>query len=458
MSDVKINLAEVLAEYSANLCYEQLPKEVVDYTKLLILDLLASAVAGRKVNGVFNDIVVKVIGSMGGVEESSILFGDKKLPSSNAAFINAVYGHGADLDDGHRTAQGHPGVSVIPAVLALAEAEKSSIKDIITAIVVGYDVYVRLSNAVMPSHFLRGFHGTGTVGAVAAGAAAARVLKLDEDGTKKAISLATVQASGLFEVSESGQMTKPINPANAVRTGIISALLAREGSDAPKEPLEGRKGFFKAFADKINENAITCDLGKRFMITTCYIKMYPACRHVHGLVDAAVRHHKSGLPSIDEIDRICLHIYPAAIKVTGNIFEPRNEDEAKFSMTYATATGLVTGNYTLQDLKMASNMNHKTRELIKKMQIISNPTLENREKNIRGAKVEICLKNGNKITEEVTLPKGDPEVPLEDGDMRNKVRLCCDGIYDEAHQQKIYDIVMELEKLDDIENLIALFK
>src|SRR5690554_3313752 len=117
--DIKINSTDALSRYVANLHYDQLPPKVVDHTKLVILDFLASAVAGRKVNPVFNKTIVKVFGSMGGSEESSILFGDKKLPSSNAAFINAVYGHGADLDDGHRTAQGHPGVTVIPAVLAL---------------------------------------------------------------------------------------------------------------------------------------------------------------------------------------------------------------------------------------------------------------------------------------------------------------------------------------------------
>jgi 2-methylcitrate dehydratase PrpD len=457
MADCKIHPTDVLANYVANLRYEELPEEVVDYTKVLVLDFLASALAGRQVNGIFNEIVVKVVCSMGGAEQSSILFGNQKLPACNAAFINGVYGHGADIDDGHRTAQGHPGVAVIPAILALAEAENSAIEDVIAAIVAGYDVYVRLSNAVMPSLFLRGFHGTGTVGAVAAGAAAARLLNLDKDGVKRAISLAAVQASGLFEISESGQMAKPINPGNAARTGILSALLAKEGSDAPQKPLEGNKGFFKAFADEVNESAITDGLGQRFKVTECYIKLYPACRHLHGVVDAAARHYKNGVP-IYQIDKILLHVYPAAINVTGNIREPRNEDEAKFSMTYAAATGLLTGNYTLRDLKMAANIRPEIKELINKMEIISVPELEDRKNNIRGAKVEIRLSDGTVFTEQVMLPKGDPEVPLEEGDLRNKLRFCAEGIYDEAHQQKIYDTVMELEKLENIEQLMHLLK
>jgi len=144
--------------------------------------------------------------------------------------------------------------------------------------------------------------------------------------------------------------------------------------------------------------------------------------------------------------------------VTGNIREPRNEDEAKFSMTYAAATGLLTGNYTLRDLKMAANIRPEIKELINKMEIISVPELEDRKNNIRGAKVEIRLSDGTVFTEQVMLPKGDPEVPLEEGDLRNKLRFCAEGIYDEAHQQKIYDTVMELEKLENIEQLMHLLK
>ena len=134
-------------------------------------------------------------------------------------------------------------MAVIPAILALAEAENSAIEDVIAAIVAGYDVYVRLSNAVMPSLFLRGFHGTGTVGAVAAGAAAARLLNLDKDGVKGPS--VWLQYARLFEISESGQMAKPINPGNAARTGILSALLAKEGSDAPKSPLRAIRASLK---------------------------------------------------------------------------------------------------------------------------------------------------------------------------------------------------------------------
>ncbi|MEW6671979.1 MAG: MmgE/PrpD family protein [Thermodesulfobacteriota bacterium] len=457
MSDIKAYPTELLGRYVKELKYESLPAAVVAYAKLLVLDYLASAVAGYKVNKIFNQAVLDVVGGMGGRPESTVLFGGGRLPAANAAFLNAAFGHGADLDDGHRTAQGHPGVATIPAVLALAEATGKTGKDAIAAIVAGYEVYVRLSNAVMPSHFQRGFHGTGTVGAVAAGAAAAKTLNLSEEEVRRAISLAAVQASGLFEVSESGQMTKPINPGNAVRTGVISALLARAGCDAPTAPLEGAKGFIKAFTDTVDWDALTKELGKRHLLTTCYIKLYPGCRHLHGAIDCAVKHHKSGsIPSVDAVDRIRIYAYPAAIQVVGNILEPTSEDGAKFSMTYAAATALISGNYTLEDLSAARSMSAKVRATIRKIEIVGEPALENRAAGIRGTRMELVLKDGTVKTESVILPKGDPEVPLEDGDMREKLRSCATGVYGETVQEALYEKAMQLDTLSDVGELVKI--
>jgi len=456
MSLEKIHPTTLLSRYVSRLGYRDLPSDVAAYTKLLVLDHLASAMAGYKVNKVFNRAVWEVIGGMGGKPESTVLFGGGRLPAAHAGFINAVYGHGADIDDGNRTATGHPGSAIIPAVLSLAEAHGLCGQDAIAAIVAGYDVYVRLGNIMLPSHFLRGFHSTGTIGAVAAGAASARILGLDEDGVRRAISLAAVQASGLHEVSDSGQMAKPINPGNAARTGILSALLSRAGADAPKDPLEGDKGFLKAFADGADWSTLPDDLGRHFKITTCYIKLYPACRHAHAPVDAAMRLREAGIPELDAIETIKIHTYPSAIQIAGSIFEPKNEAEAKLSITFAAATAMVTGHFTLDDLKNGGHLSDEVRGLIGKMQMVNEPALQNREAGIRGARIDICLKDGTVRSETVPLPKGDPEVPLQSGDMLEKLRSCASDLYDKDAQQRLYDAALGLDELDHIGKLMKL--
>jgi 2-methylcitrate dehydratase PrpD len=456
MSLEKLHPTTLLSRYVSHLQYGDLPDDVVGYTKRLVLDQLVSAMAGYKVNKVFNRVALEVIGGMGGKPESTVLFGGGRLPAAHAGFINAVYGHGADIDDGNRTATGHPGAAIIPAVLSLAEACGRSGKDAITAIVAGYDVYVRLGNVMMPSHFLRGFHSTGTIGAVAAGAAAAKTLGLTEDGVRRSISLAAVQASGLHEVSDSGQMAKPLNPGNAARTGIISALFARAGADAPKDPLEGDKGYLKAFADGADWSTLPDDLGKHFKITTCYIKLYPACRHAHAPVDAALKLREAGIPDPGAIEAIKIHTYPSAIKIAGNIFEPKNEDEAKLSITFAAATAMVTGRFTLTDLQNAGRLSGEVKAMIGKMQMINEPALENKKAGIRGARIDVLLKDGTLKSETVLLPKGDPEVPLRSADMIEKLRFCASDLYGEETQQKLYDAAMGLDELDGVGKLMEI--
>ncbi len=406
-----------------------------------ILDLVSAAAAGWKVNPVYNKAAEEMISSYAGTGKSTGFFEGFRLPAPMAAYMNASYGHGADLDDGHRTANGHPGVVVIPAVLALAEEILPTADEVEKAIAVGYEVYVRLSNAVQPELLMRGFHGTGVVGTVAAAAACAKLLGLGAEKIHDAISLGAIQAAGLFEVSESGQMTKPINPAGAARSGMEAALLARSGVDAPSDPLEGKKGFFRAFAGAGRPEALDIRGGDELKIYSCYIKMSPACRHVHPCIDAGCALRKKRKVRAEEIKEIVIETYPNAIFVTGNIAEPKNSDEAKFSMRYALAVALREGRYSFMQLAAASAMDEETRALIRKMRIISDPSFENKEKSIRGCRVTIHYLDGEKAETTVLIPKGDAENPLGEKERREKFHDCLDGIFSDSRQQAIYDSI-----------------
>jgi 2-methylcitrate dehydratase PrpD len=447
---------DLLADFIHRLSFEDLPGDVVESSKLLLLDYLASAMAGYKINRIFNEALWGVVGGMGGKKESRVFFHGSKLPAPNAALLNAAYGHGADLDDGHRTAQGHPGVAVIPVALSLAEAHQLSGRDTILAIVAGYDIFVRLATAINPSHLSRGFHTTGTVGTIAAGGAAAKALKLPLSGVRNTLSLAALQAAGLLEVAESGQMAKPLHPAKAAFNGILSARLAEAGAKGPREALEGRKGFIKAFADQADLDILLKDLGKQFKISSCYCKLYPACRHTHAAIDAALNLRQNGLPSLNLLEKVKVYIYPAAISLTGSIYEPHNEDEAKFSLPYTVATALTKGHFTLQDLDVAKSFDRETRELVSKIEIISEPQLENREANIRGARLELIMKNGTTRQADIKLPKGEPEVPALQKDIEGKLGFCAETLFREEQLRAIVRTVQKLEGLKNVNSLTGL--
>ncbi len=437
-----------LAQWITDFRLENCDKADVAEVRLRVLDLLICAAAGWKCNLAYNKTVTSVFFAMGGVPQSTVLFTGEKTSAPIAAYLNATYAHGADLDDGHRTANGHPGVAVIPAVLALAEKEHSSEKAVCEAILVGYETYIRVSKAMQPSLLRRGFHGTGVVGAVAASAACAKLLALDARQTHNAISLGAVQASGLFESSETGQETKPINPANACRTGVESALMARENIQAPEAPFEGVKGLYKAFCDDPKPEAITRDLGYVLGIRDCYVKLSPACRHTHPAIDAGAELGRRNNIAPENIRSIRIHTYPNAIFITGKIAVPRDSAQGKFSMRYAMAMAMQRGRYSLTELEESDRVSETTRAIIEKMELISDQSYENPAKKIRGCLVEILFADGSQDSCYVSVPRGERENPLQPGDMENKIRGCCEGVWDEAFQDALYESIMKAPTLN----------
>jgi 2-methylcitrate dehydratase PrpD len=281
-------------------------------------------------------------------------------------------------------------------------------------------------------------------------------LKLDKKAVHNALSLAAIQAGGIHEISESGQSSKPMSPAKAASGGVLAARLAQSGVEGPLLPLEGEKGFLKAFTDKFDFEVLQKDLGRSFAITTCYAKLYPACRHTHGAIDAAISLNKILDRSVEQIAKVKIYTYSAAIKITGSIFAPVSKDEAKFSLPYAVATGLLKGKFGLEHLEVGRSFDSKVRELVSKIEIITDPTMEDRAANIRGAKVQVLLQDGSSKEVVVKLPKGDPEVPVSQGDIENKLRLCSEGLIPADRQQALIEAVWELEKMPELSLLLTL--
>lgn len=405
--------------------------------KLLLLDFFAAAFAGYKQNKPFSDCVEQVLFTQGGKEESSVLLSERKLPSRSAAFMNSLYGHGAELDDGNKKAMGHVGVHVIPAVLSLAETEKKTELEVMLAIAVGYEAYIRISAAAQPGMVNRSFHSTGFAGAPACAVACAKLLGLDANGIESAMSLACTMSSGLLTYSESQQMIKPINPAKAAETGVFAARLAQAGIKGPANCLEGPHGWFKAAADTVDVSMITNEYD-HLLIHECYFKLYPSCRHTHCGIEAAINIHNR--IDVSQIEKVKVFIYPNAIKLAGQIKHPKDADETKFSIHYTLACGLLYGEYGV-DYMNPPKLNQDVLDMIDRIELIPDETMENRESAIRGTRVEVLLNTGTSISETVLVPKGDPEKPLTRDDILEKLRVCSGGVVTEKQLEALINYI-----------------
>ena len=435
-----MDFAKIICDYAAKLRFDDLPKQTIQNTRQFVLDYFAAALAGYRINQPFNTVVTEYFTGLGGSEEASAFFGNRKLPCATAAYLNACYAHGADMDDGNRKAMGHIGAAVISAAFAVAEKYGATEREVLTAIVVGYDVFCRLGAAVQPGLVHRGFHSTGTVGALAAAVTAAKLMKLDADGIYHALAMAVTMSSGLMLVTESGQAVKAINPAKAAQNGIEAATFAKGGIVGGAYPLDSGKGWFHAMSDTVAYDQITDGLGETFCVDESYIKPYPSCRHTHGAVQAIGELREQYGFGADDVKQVRVHIYDNAIRIAGCITCPDNTEDTKFSIAYASACMLVLGHFTLDDLDLSS-ISPDVLKATEKIELISDPSMENRDAGIRGCSVEIELQDGNVYQKTILIPKGDAANRFTAAELEAKLRTCGNGIASEETIQSILHYV-----------------
>jgi 2-methylcitrate dehydratase PrpD len=407
--------------------------------RTLVIDFFAAAFAGYKQNKTFNERVERVVYPQGGAEESWVLFQNRKYSCRIAAFMNSLYGHGAELDDGNKKAAGHAGVHLIPAVFALADKLGSSNEDVLLALATGYETYIRVSSAAQPGMAARGFHSTGMAGALACAAACSRLYHLDGQGIEDAIALATTMTGGLLSYGDSRPAIKPLNPGKAAENGVFAAMLANEGIQGPAESLEGQNGWFHAVTEEVHEEFLKGS--DHLLLHDCYFKLYPSCRHTHCGIDAAVALH--GRVKAEEIEKVNVYIYPNAIRLAG-IKIPKDQDETKFSIQYTLACALLQGSYGIADMN-PPRRTPDVLELIEKTKLIEDISMEDRAKGVRGTRVEVILKNGRREEEIVHVPKGDPEEPLTRDDIIDKLRTCAKG---QADKDALMRLVQNIERIE----------
>lgn len=263
----------ILAEYIRDTRYEDITSEVIEKSKSLILDCLGCGFGG--LNDRASRIIVDYVKEFGGKPQASVLGASFKSDVGHAALANGVIFHALDFDDYHDETVVHATASCLPALLALAEYRKFTGREILTALVVGIDISVRLSLGLGSYHYELGWHTTSTAGRFGATAAVAKLLNLDTDKIVNAFGICGTQAAGVRQVF--GTMSKPFNAGKASMDGLMSVLLAERGFTSSKEIIEGKLGILDVMTRKPHKEKIVKELGfKNYLLDIC-IKPYPSC-------------------------------------------------------------------------------------------------------------------------------------------------------------------------------------
>ena len=435
-----------LASFSSELVYENIPDTAVRFAKMLFLDWLGSAIVGSTQRP--TKLLLKIIDELGGTPESTIVAHTRKASCLNAALVNGAMSHIVELDDVHKSSILHPGAVVIPAALAMSEREGADGKSLLTAIVAGYDVAIRIGEAVNPSHY-RYWHTTGTCGTFGAAVAAGKILGLDTDGMVDALGSAGTQAAGLWEFASNGSMSKHLHPGKAAANGVLSALLARNGFTGASTIIEGTRGFCEAMSDSYDVSRMTASLGKQFRILEVSLKPYASCRHTHSVIDAILKIRAQTKIHPQDVERIRVKTYSVALQIAGNE-RPRTPFEAKFSLSYCVSVALVKGKAGLDSFSNESLSDQAIRDLMGKVEVIADPEFDKQYPGKWPAKAELKTRDGKEYSALVEFPLGDPENPIKDMDLQAKFKSLASTALKPERVECIVNSVARTEKIRDI--------
>src|SRR5258706_1927803 len=282
--DVSIGASSRLAAHAAGLTFEKFPAATVHAYKRTMLDFLTCAISGAAMP--VSQALLAYFQESDATRTTSVIGSNAKLSAPNAALVTGANVHGLDFDDGHTQGSAHPSGAIFPAVMAVAQQQGSSAREIVTAVACGYDAMCRIAAAMHPESARRGFHNTALAGVFGSAAAVSNLLKLDTPQTLHALGLAGSFSAGIREYLDEGAEIKRIHPGKAARDGIVCAELAKRGITGPSKVLEGRYGFFATHAAPHVKWARLFDgLGERYEINAVYHKPYPCCRHYHAVID-----------------------------------------------------------------------------------------------------------------------------------------------------------------------------
>src|SRR5215471_8828799 len=452
--------SETLGSFAAHLRYEALPAAAIERVKHFFIDYLAIALRASTLD---SSQPVRALARAYPIPGKATLLGrpDPVNPYW-AALANGQSAHSMELDDTFLEGSLHTEASVCAAGMALAEEHDLGGRRFVEAAVAGFEVACRVSRALQPAVTnARGFHPTGTCGALGA-AAAGKLLGLDAPQAAVAIGIACSQASGLLEYVTNGAWTKRFHAGWAAHAGLMAAGLAQHGMTAPRTAIEGRFGFLQAYSGEPKLDRFEAGLGETYMILQTAMKYYPCNYYIQAINDSVLQlAARDDLP-VDQIVRIVVYTVQAAMPLVCEPLEhkrhPQVMIDAQFSVPFNVALGLCKKGVVFTDFNAQTFAAPEVCRLMNLTTCAVDPALDAQYPENWPTRVEITLKDGRTLAAETTHAKGDPRNPLTEDQVIEKHRSIVVGVVDPRTDDRILHFVHELERQPDFRELTEVLK
>jgi 2-methylcitrate dehydratase PrpD len=458
--------AHVLAEFTAGLQSAHVPADTRERALHLMLDAIGCALAARRED--FALRLAPAIASLAGEGEggqAAVIGFERRLPLRDAVWLNGVLMHGLDYDDTHMAGVVHLTVGVLPAVLGLAAQRRASGEAALLAYIAGIEAGARIASVVKGGLHAQGFHPTGVIGAFSSAVAVGKLLGLSAAQLVAAQGIALSMASGNLQFLEDGAWTKRLHPGWAAQAGLQAALLAAHDIPAPTAPYEGRFGLFRAYLgpelQARSDIALgSAGLGQVWELENVAVKPFPMCHFVHAAADAAIALHAQGVqPSqVQRIDALMpAGTMPVVCEPIDAKRRPGSDYEAKFSLPYAVASGLMRGRLGLQELLPAAFTDPAARSLMDRVHCEVDPDATFPKHY--GAALRVTLADGRVIVQREPVNRGHAERPLSNAEVRRKFHDNATLHFSASHADAVQAMLLDLPRLADVRplaNLMAL--
>lgn len=453
--------AELLSKMSHNIQFEDLPKEVVDRTKYLMLDYIGLAARGS----VFESSkpiheFIKKNGSNG----DGVIIGKGEIRTlpQYAALANGSAAHSLELDDVINEASLHPAVVVFPTAYAVGDVNRKTGRQIIEASVAGYEVMGRLGKALNPTHvYDRGFHPTGVVGIFAAAAVASKLMGNSQKQTVSALGIVGSQAAASMEFLKTGAWTKRLHPGWAAHSGMIASELAKFNFIGPETVIEGESGLANSYSYDYNLGEMENDFSynNNYILKTS-IKPHACCRYKQGPLDLVLKIVKENQLMPHDIQKINVHLVKTALPIVAYPEaakrNPKTPVDGQFSMHFGAAVAAIHQRTLLEEYDQKVVDSSDVREMMQKVYCYHEPQLDKEFPRKWPARVEIETAKGT-FSESIEFPKGEPENPLSWEELITKFKYVSAPVYSEERQEEIINAVRNIEKYENIKDISGLF-
>lgn len=445
-----------LAAFASNLRYDALPREVVERIKLSVLDSIGCCLFGatlpwtRKVADLANAEGARPVASLIGMGgQTSIAL---------AVLVNGTGGHAFELDDIHKESIVHAGSIATPVALAFAEQQGGAPgKELITAMVAGYEVGHRVGSAATMSLFFRGFHPQGSSGVFVAAATAARAIGLDPSRFQHALGIAGSQAGGLMAAQE-GAMVKRFHSGRAAQSGVYSALLARDDFTGITDVLEAPYGgYLSTLSDKPVPARLTDGLGTRWETLSVGYKPHASVTSIHTALDGLadiLREHKLTAGDVKHVDA---GLSPMTHLHCAWEYKAQGVTAAQMNLYYGLAVIALDGMAFTDQYREERLRDPRILEFIGRTSARVDPEIEAMGATFRhAARVKVTTRDGRIFEKLILHRRGSPEAPLQPQDIEYKFRHVARSCIPEDRMSRILELVRGLERLENTRELIQL--